>query len=118
LGEDGFPENITEVDYIGDLDLSPFVLSTIETNEASLKFRRPLVLSPVIDESEQLILLENPDLGIHVYAHTRSELYDELVAHFGVLWTEYVRESPDRLDPKAVELRERLMALIEEVSHA
>jgi hypothetical protein len=118
LGEDGFPKSITDVDYIGDLDLSPFVLSIAETDAGSLKFRKPLILNPILDETEQLIVLENSDLGIHVFAHTRSELYDELVEHLGVLWSEYVREDSSKLDSKARELRDRLMVLIEEVPHA
>lgn len=118
LGKDGFPESITEVDYIGDLDLSPFVLSTVGTDGASLKFRKALVLNPVLDESEQLIVLEHADLAIHVFAHTRSDLYDELVEHLGVLWSEYVKENPAKLDAMALELRDRLMTLIEEVPHA
>jgi len=118
LGEDGLPESITEVDYIGDLDLSPFVLSTVEANGPVLKFHKALVLNPVLDESEQLIVLENADLGIHVFAPTRSELYDELVEHLGFLWNEYVKVDADKLDPMAVEFRTRLMTLIEEVPHA
>jgi hypothetical protein len=118
LGEDGFPKSITDVDYIGDLDLSPFVLSTVAFGESTLKFRKALVLNPALDESEQLIVLEHSDLGIHVFAHTRSDLYDELVEHFGILWEEYVREAPAALDAKALELRDRLTAIIEEVAHA
>jgi hypothetical protein len=118
LGEDGFPKSITEVDYIGDLDLSPFVLSTVGTEVVSLKFRKPLVLNPTLDESEQLIVLEHPEIGIHVFAQTRSALYDELVEHLGVLWVEYVCEDPSNLDPIAIELRNQLIALIEEVPRA
>jgi len=118
LGEDGFPKSITDVDYIGDLDLSPFVLSTVGIQGASLKFRKALVLNPVLDESEQLIVLEHPDLGIHVFAHTRAELYDELVDHLDVLWTEYAREDAVKLDAKANELRDRLLGMIEEVPDA
>jgi hypothetical protein len=118
LGEDGFPKSITDVDYIGDLDLSPFVISTVAFGEVILKFHKALVLNPVLDESEQLIVLEHSDLGIHVFAHTRSDLYDELVEHLGVLWDEYVREDPAALDAKALELRDRLTTWIEEVPHA
>lgn len=117
LGEDGFPKSITDVDYIGDLDLSPFVIATVAIGETTLKFRKALILNPVLDDSEQLIVLEHSDLGIHVFAHTRSDLYDELVEHVGILWDEYVREDQAALDAKAIELRGRLTALIEEVPH-
>ena len=118
LGDDGFPESISDVDYIGDLDLSPFVISTVDAAGISLKFHKPLVLAPILDESEQLIVLEHSDLGIHVFAATRSELYDELTEYMGMLWIEYVKEDASKLDTMAVELRNNLMKQIEEVSRA
>jgi len=118
LGEDGFPESISEVDYIGDLDLSPFVIATVEQQEFQLKFFRPLVLAPTLDETEQLIVLVHNELAIHVFAPTRSALFEELTAQIGMLWSEYEKESPERLDSVAREVRERLMSHIQEVPHA
>ena len=115
LGEDRFPESISDVDYIGDLDLSPFVISTVDQVGFQLKFHRPLVLGPVLDETEQLIVLEHAELGIHVFAATRSELFEELTTQIGMLWAEYAKESPEELDAVARELRERLISQIQEV---
>ena len=49
------------------------------------------------------------DLGINLFAETRSELEDALYAEIELLWTEYAQEEPHRLSPAALALRNELL---------
>lgn len=118
LGADNHPEKIVEADYIGDLDLAPFVLREVEFQGLRLRFRQPRVIAPKLDESQQLILLEDPVLNLSAHACLRSELFDEVRACLHMLWTDYAQEDDAKLEPEAGALKQRLLATIEEVGHA
>ena len=86
--------------------------------ECVLYFDPPLVLKPSLDdETRQLLLVTNEDLGIYVYAQTREQLADELAAEVFFLWDEYAQESPDKLTDKAKELRTKLLNRCREEAH-
>ena len=56
------------------------------------------------------MLLEQPDLNIHVVAATREALMEELQSHIAMLWDEYAADDASNLSPMALELRTRLLA--------
>lgn len=116
LDENDYPKKVIDVEDIRELDLSPFTLSAFAgENGLRLAFRQPLTLEPSMDESEQLITLEYPALGIDVFAPTREEVEDELRSNILMLWQEYAQEADDRLSPKAQRLKISLLGAIEEV---
>ena len=75
--------------------------------------RRPLSRIPPLrfkveyDPVDQLYDLDG-EFGISVSANSRSDLYQELQEALSMLWIEYGEESPDRLSPKARQLRNEL----------
>jgi hypothetical protein len=118
LGTDNHPEKIVEADYIGDLDLAPFALRDMEFKGLRLRFRQPRVVAPKLDESQQFIRLEDPDLNLSACARLRTELFEEVRACLHMLWMEYAREDDEKLEPEARTLKQRLLAALEEVSCA
>ena len=75
-------------------------------------------VEPKLDETQQLMCLENPLLGIDVFAYTRDELDEELEIEIGVLWRNYAIERDEMLSPKAKELKYNLLNAIDEVKNA
>jgi len=118
LGPDNHPQKIVEADYIGALDLSPFVLRDVEFAGLRLRFRKPRVIQPRLDETQQLICLEDDELNLSAHARLRPDLFEEVRACLHLLWTEYAQEADEVLEPMAIELKRRLLDAVEEVGHA
>jgi hypothetical protein len=114
LDDDGLPREITDVQEIRDLDLSPFVVHTFSCDGASLRLHEPLSLTPSLDDSEQYLCLSSLRLGIDVFATTRERLLADLLEQLAVLWREYALEADDRLSPEALELKRALRAAVTE----
>ena len=100
------------------MDLAPFDLRDIEFKGLRLRFRQPRVIVPQLDESQQFILLEDPDLNLSAHAPLRAELFEEVRACLHMLWTEYAQEDEVKLEPNAQALKQRLLATLEEVRRA
>ena len=103
---------------IREVDLSPFYLAEVQLPDYVIRLHEPLVLTPDLDESKQLICLTNPSLGIDVCAFTRDELDEALIVEFDVLWRNYAKADDERLSPAATELKRGLLARMEEVAPA
>jgi len=112
------PIKITEVEKISDLDLSPFQVVSVPCKDKTLRFIRPLSLSPKANENWQLLFLEQPDLGIDVFGATRERLLAELHEQIALLWCEYAQADDGSLAPAARKVKERLLASIQEVQSA
>lgn len=101
------------------VDLSPLTFSQVMRAGRKLRIDPALTLAPTIDEdSGRLYVLEDPELGIHVFARTRGELADELAEQLFFQWDAYAQEDPDRLSRGARQLREALLARVQEVELA
>lgn len=119
LDENDEPKRIVDVENIREVDLSPFYLEEFEYSEWTLRFRKPFMLEPELDETKQLICLQEPNLGIDIYAFTRDELDEVLSAEIDALWRNYAMEEDDKLTPQAQELKRNLKdALQEEITSA
>ncbi len=114
---DGVIEKIIDVEDITPLDCSEFVIHEVDCGAKVLRFKQPLELTPEPSESKQLLFLEKPDLGISVYGQTRDELLAEINEQIVVLWNEYAREDDDKLTDSALELKNALLAMIEEAKN-
>jgi hypothetical protein len=96
-------------------DQLPLTLSRISMPGRTLSFRKPLTLIPTVDDSGQLLCLEHPPLGIHVFAESRDELQRALEDELDLLWRNYALVSDlTTLTPAAAELGVRLRAAIDD----
>jgi hypothetical protein len=116
LDDLGGIKQITDVESIDPVDLSDFILETIPYGNRNLKFKTPLILTPFLNDSMQLLCIENTDLNINVFAHTREQLIEELYQQIAALWLEYALEDDSKLTASAHELKKRLHSAIEEES--
>jgi hypothetical protein len=119
LDRKGHPLRLTAVSRVEPIDLSPMTFSRSEWGDRVIAIEPALTLSPTMDEETgQLYVLDNPELGIHVFARTRDELSDELAEQLLFQFDTYAQESPERLSRGARRLREALLARVREVELA
>lgn len=118
LDEQGAPKQIIDVTDIRDLDLSALTLDTVRHGTLALKAATILSLELTLDDSKQLLCIEQPDLGIDVYATTREALLTELHEQLAMLWQEYAQASDEELDAPARQLKHTLLNRFSEVTHA
>jgi len=105
-------DSVTRVEPV---DLSSMTFDQIALGSRRLIIDPPLALNPTMDEeSGQLYVLSDEELGIHVFAQTRERLADELAEQLIFQWDTYACESPDRLPAPARRLREALRTRMRE----
>ncbi|GAB1545156.1 hypothetical protein NUACC21_78320 [Scytonema sp. NUACC21] len=119
LNNEGQPIKLTDVTRIEPLDLSPINIREICGHDKKLRLKTHLLLTPEMDEeSGQLLVVEEPEIGLHVFAFTRDELIHEINDQMLMMWDEYVNANVDELALDARQLRESLLEKLEEVSSA
>lgn len=118
LDDQGAPKQIIDVTDIRDLDLSALVLDTVRHAGLTLKAVTSLSLEPVLDETKQLLCIEQADLGIDVFATTREAVLSELHEQIWMLWQEYAQARDDELDAPARLLKQSLLTRFREVTNA
>jgi len=101
-----------------EVDLSPFYVAEVQLADYVLRLREPLVLTPELDDSRQLMCVAYPSLGVDVCAFTRDDLDEALVVEFDVLWRNYAKADDGELSPASRELKRGLLARMEEVARA
>ncbi len=115
LDADGQPTRLTDVTRIEPIDLSPLTVDRIERGNRVLRANPPLKVEPHLDdETQQLYVVDEPSLDLHIYAYSREDLADELAEHLFFAWDAYAQASPDELTSKAEELRQLLLARFQE----
>jgi hypothetical protein len=115
LDRTGHPTKLSRVTRVEPIDLSPMSFDRIEWHGRQLVFDPPLTLEPTMDEeSGQLYILTDKELGIDVFAQTRENVIDELAEQLVFQWDSYAREVPERLTPGARRLREALLKRMRE----
>lgn len=118
LDDSGVPKKITDVSDIRELDLSPFLVTSVTYGELELDANQSLSLVPYLDQSKQLICIDYPQLGIDLFAETRRKLSLELDEQIAMLWLEYARATDDELDEPASKLKIALLRTFHEVKDA
>lgn len=119
LDADRHPTKLTDVTRIEPVDLSPIVIREVPWDSKKLRLKVPLLLTPKMDEeTQQIFFLEEPQIGLHVFGYTRDELIHEINEQILMMWIEYVNVNVDDLALDARQLREKLVAKIEEVENA
>ena len=74
------------------------------------------MLEPTLNDSQQLICIEDQRLGIDVFAESREKLLDELSEQIMVMWIEYALAADELLEVAAKQLKVELLASFEEIS--
>ena len=115
IDSEDYPTKITDVERFDIVDLTDFVVEEVPYDHGVLRFSKPLVLQPTLSESKQLMCLREDALALHVFAHSRDELLEELHDQIRMLWVECALEADEALVPSARELKGNLLNLIEEV---
>jgi hypothetical protein len=115
LDDNDQPKKIVNVESIAEVDLSPFYLQSIEYAGRAFEFIKPLELTPELDETQQLYCLENPELGIDVYAYTRDQLDVELKEQLAFLWDTYALAADGELTGAAIAVKQNLLVTLREV---
>lgn len=104
------------LESIGALDLSPLEVNEVEHGGLRLRFKEAVRLQPRLNNDDpQFVSVEDPSLGLDAFAGTVSDLLDEVAEDLVVLWKNYAMAPDANLSPKALELKHRLLAVIEEV---
>ncbi len=67
------------------------------------------------DDDPQFVRVEDPSLGLDAFAGTVSDLLEEVAEDLVVLWKHYAMAPAANLSPKALELKQRLLAVMEEI---
>lgn len=103
---------------IRDLDLSPLILDTIHVGDLRIQASPPLSVEPALDDTQQLLCVEQGGFGIDVFASSRELLVMELNEQLAMLWREYALAPDTELDDKARVLKQALLTRFAEVPHA
>lgn len=114
LDENGQPKQIIDVTDIRDLDLDELVISEVRAGEAVIRARQPVMLEVSLDESRQLLCVEEEGIGVSAFSSTREGLIRELECQLGMLWREYALASDDELDTPAREMKRALLSRFSE----
>lgn len=118
LDEADQPKEIHSVSGIRDLDLSLFTITEIHSLNRTLHAKTPIVFEPLLNDSQQLICIEDQRLNIDVFAETREGLLDELSEQIMVMWIEYALADDELLEISAQHLKVELLDSFEEISGA
>ena len=114
--ENGEIKNMFDLESIGALDLSPLEVNEVEHGGLRLRFKETAHLQPRLnDDNPQFVSIEDPNLGLDAFAGTVSDLLDEVAEDLVVVWKHYAMAPDADLSPKALQLKQRLLAVIEEV---
>ncbi len=114
--ENGDIISMFDLESIGTLDLSPLEVNEVEHEGLRLRFKETVRLQPRLnDENPQFVSIEEPRLGLDAFAGTVSDLLDEVAEDLVVVWKHYAQAPDTTLSPKALELKYRLLAVMEEV---
>ncbi len=118
LDADGHPIKSTNVTRVEPVDLSPIPIREILWHNKKLRFKTLFLLTPQMDvDTEQLYVVEEPEIGLHVFSYTREDLIHEINEQLAMLWEEYV-VTTDELATDARTLQAKLLATLEEVENA
>lgn len=114
--DNGEIKNMFDLESIGPLDLTPLELREVEHDGVRLRFKQSTLLQPRLNEDNpQFVSIEEPGLGLDVFAGTISDLIDEIAEDLVVVWKHYARAADEELAPKALALKYRLLSALDEV---
>ncbi len=96
--------------------LAPFEIWEVLLDDATIKFHKPLTLTPKwLSDEETYLVVEVPELGLSAFGETREELWDCVQSCIRMAWKEYVCEEDRNLLPLAKGYKDAYLALAEAV---
>jgi len=113
LDDNELPQGISDVVCIQEVDLSPIEFGEIVQDGQRLRFKSPTVFVPVLDDSQQLFVLKDDQLGLDICAYTRGEITEDVKSEIAFLWNEYALASDADLTEGALALKRNLLTLLE-----
>lgn len=102
-------KRITGVVDFNFVDLAPITIKEFEYDDGILALNEKRELIPVMDETGQFYTIEDPMIGIDVFAYTRNELRDAIQDNLIFLWETYSNAKDEELTEKAKELKYNLL---------
>ena len=111
---------------INQLDLlAPFEIWEVPFGNSTIKFFKPLVLTPVPlpDDPEEpsepgendYALIERPELNISVFANTRDELEEFVFSEIRFIWKHLVLVPDNTLDKESIRIKRNFLTIAEVV---
>lgn len=79
---------------------------------SSLQFKEPLILTSVLDDSQQYLCVADEAIGLDVFAINRPLLIDEVQEQLAMLWSEYACCDDSELDNSALNIKHNLLTRI------
>lgn len=105
---------LKQIDVVTDLDsvsMEPIRLARLEHAGRSYSFGEPVSFE--VEFAEGVWAYANERLGVRGYAHRREDAFRELAEAFDYAYKEFALEEDEALDSGALELKRRLLALVE-----
>lgn len=102
-------KRITGVVDFNFVDLSPITIKEFEYEDGILVLNEQKELVPTMDETGQFYTVEDPIIGLDVFAYTRNELREAIQDNLIFLWQTYTSAKDEELTEKAKELKNNLL---------
>jgi hypothetical protein len=118
LDAQGAPVKVVDTTDIRPVDLDPIVLAPFMVGNVRVEPLAALTLTPELDETEQMFVLQDDAIGIDLIAETRAELDEALQHELRLLWRDYALVSDEKLTRGAQALKRRLLTAFRAVPHA
>lgn len=112
LDNRGIPEKIVDVFEIEGLDLSPLIISDIQSVKNLLRLKEELIIPVDFDLENQEYVLDYPELNISLGTQSREELLAEFCADFLWVWLEYGKGNEDQMSEDAKQLKRRVVSMV------
>lgn len=107
--------SIGDVTMVAAVDLTPFKLECFDSHGRTVRLAPPLTVAPELDDdTQQAFVFSDDELDLHVAAHTRGELHDEIAASLAFAWEQYGSAADDELTPAAQVFKAKLRARMTE----
>jgi hypothetical protein len=113
MDDNDLPKEISDVVCIQEVDITPIELDDIPNNDHTLRFKEPTILTPVLDDSQQLFVVKDAHLGLDIFAYTRAEIIGDAKSEIAFLWNEYALAQDEDLTANALMLKKNLLSLLE-----
>lgn len=98
--------------------LAPILITKLKMGSGFLVCSPALSLVPLLDSTNQLLLVREPSLGIDNFAYTHKDLVSSVMEEIRVLWNAYAIEPDESLAEDAKILKQNLLSRFKLEKHA
>jgi hypothetical protein len=102
--------------------LAPFEIWEVMLDNSTIKFFKPLILNPVRvspdpdePDNEEYWIVEVPELMISTFGHEYHSIWSGVLSDIRDAWKHIVSLPDDSLSPNGKKIKQRYLALAEEV---